>query len=278
MLAGRFIFSCPVSPSVSLRPSRSRGGSFSLASSTCFYLLPPPPQPALAPAVPPHPRPLLSSYSLFPNHSSFLLPHALISLYLTSLSLLPLFHSTAIIPSLVLVVYPPIFIILSLIIPRPPITSVSLSKSFVPSHSFLLLPRATLCHVLASVSLSPVLYSGITYFFFFRDRYRGLSRTTFVSHSPLLHHLLVSLLRVCSARCFVLPARGHSPDRPSHSDPFPGSTFGTVAATSSVILSTKNTEGACLSGWRTVVSRHWLRKCFHRLCKSPDNMFFRLLN
>lgn len=41
---------------------------------------------------------LSSSYSLFPNHSSFLLPHALISLYLTSLSLLPLFHSSAIIP------------------------------------------------------------------------------------------------------------------------------------------------------------------------------------
>jgi len=39
----------------------------------------------------------------------------------------------------------------------------------------------------------------------------------------------------------------------SLSDSFSGSTFGTVAATSSVILSMKNIERACLSGWRTLV-------------------------
>lgn len=57
-------------------------------------------------------------------------------------------------------------------------------------------------------SLSPVLYSGSTYFFS-RSVSPCLSRTTFVapslfSPSPTSARLP---LRLCSARCFVLPAR-----------------------------------------------------------------------
>lgn len=95
-----YLFLSCLPPSLSVPPC-SRGGSFSLASSTCFYLpLPRAPLGLADPLSLPQflTLGLSSSYSLFPNHSSFLLPHALISLYLTSLSLLPLFHSSAIIP------------------------------------------------------------------------------------------------------------------------------------------------------------------------------------
>lgn len=95
-------------------------------------------------------------------------------------------------------------------------------------------PRASLV-----ASLSPVLYSGSTYFFS-RSVPVSLSHHRLCSHSPLLRHLLVSLYgSVPHAASFYL--LGHSPDRPLSLRPFPGSTFGTVAATSCVTLSAKNT-------------------------------------
>lgn len=76
MLAGRFIFSCLPSPSVSLHlPYDLSLARFSLAPVSTSSSSPSSSFPS-APAIP-HPRPLqlraLSSYSFFPNHSSFLL-------------------------------------------------------------------------------------------------------------------------------------------------------------------------------------------------------------
>lgn len=189
------------------------------------------------------------------------MPHALISLYLTSLSLLPLFHSLRYNST-------PRTCCLSAYLYNSILNNSSVHRlrlfrcqnpSFLPI-AFSYSPGNIVPCACVRVSLTCSLFRYNV--FFFRDRHRALTRTTFVSHSPLLHHLLVSLYEFCSARCFVLPARGHSPDRPSLSDPFPGSTFGTVAATSSVILSTKNIERACLSGWRTLVNPRPTSKMF----------------
>lgn len=111
------------------------------------------------------------------------MPHALISLYLTALSLLPLFHSSAIIP--------PRTCCLSAYLYNSILNNSSSTdyvcfvvKIVVSSHSFLQLLRATLCHVLASVLVSLTCSLFRYNVFFFRDRYRCLSRTTFVAILP----------------------------------------------------------------------------------------------
>lgn len=93
----------------------------------------------------------------------------------------------------------------------------------------------------ASLAARPSLTCSLFRFnvFFSRSVLVSLSHHL-CSHSPLLRHLLVSLYgSVPHAASFYL--LGHSPDRPLSLRPFPGSTFGTVAATSCVTLSAKNT-------------------------------------
>lgn len=100
-------------------------------------------------------------------------------------------------------------------------------------------PRSTLFRALVSRRV-PLTCSLFRFNVFFSRSVPVSPSRHLCSHSPLLRHLLVSLYdSVPHAASFYL--LGHSPDRPLSLRPFSGSTFGTVAATSCVTLSAKNT-------------------------------------
>lgn len=110
------------------------------------------------------------------------MPHALISLYLTSLSLLPLFHSSAIIPPRTCCLSTYLY---NSILNNSSSTDYVLFRcqnlSFFPIAFSYSSGNIVPCACLR-VSLTCSLFRYNV--FFFRDRYRCLSRTTFVAILP----------------------------------------------------------------------------------------------
>lgn len=157
------------------------------------------------------------------------------------------------------------FVSCRIVFPEPARRAVTSSCS-----SIYIVPRASL-----AASLSPVLYSGSTYFF--RDQSPCLSRTSFVAippppPSPPSPTSARLPLQFCSARCFVLPARPLARSSP-------------LAPTLSRIyvrysgcyklchfIGEKHGEKACTSGWRTSVSAARPRSCFYYTgCVDPPS-------